>query len=765
MNHADGQLALADQLTQLLASASTQDIALFGAAGMGKGRALREALRQTQLPDASLRLVCSRATQQIPFGVLEPYLEGPEGPGFSVAEAVAQLAGTLAGGVVLPWVLVEEGHFLDPASAYVLSLLSGMNAARILVLSTDLDLDSEINQLLLANDPIQLVATPLDTGQLRARLEELVGTQVSAATVLAFERLTGGVPEIVEAVYAQLAPHEPPGSGVWSVPHPIQLSGHRYFEQMQELVSRLDAATLGVYRQLAAVPDYSGVAAPDSGLGLAELQLLPAGYASVDAGRVVLQAQALAWHLAADPQYAPGETQHAELEALDGQGVQEQASALLAAGNLDAFARLAGKLKDSACGREVLAAADEICGNVAGLQGYLDGLKEFAADARQPEALSTAEGIRGINAEVLRSFARLDLLAAARAASAWSAADAARPRNWHPRVPVLFAGTLALLHTRGPEEAAEFAASLYRHAPAYWVERQGSLALLCQAMAQNAAGNFLDTRTLAGHAMADLRRDDAWGLGPSAAALLQSLSSERLQGIRAGTSTDLDLLPELVFSGKVPNLAMPLWFHLAALAVANQSDAEVQPQDYLWCSQELLQTSDWSWVLGSIIRLVSGQAPVGTRPAAAYASERESGPPIARRRQDAVLGADLEYLFRQGHRLAAYLMARGLRDRTSHDTTPSAEQVDELLLTEILARVRQDLEAAGREPLAGQNELRELLTEREYEIAQLAHTGLNNREIAAALFLSRRTVEGHLYRAFQKLNVTTRAELATVSFA
>ena len=52
------------------------------------------------------------------------------------------------------------------------------------------------------------------------------------------------------------------------------------------------------------------------------------------------------------------------------------------------------------------------------------------------------------------------------------------------------------------------------------------------------------------------------------------------------------------------------------------------------------------------------------------------------------------------------------------------------------------------------------LTRREREVAVLASEGLANREIAARLFLSARTVENHLQRAYEKLGITTRSELA-----
>ncbi|MBG0738319.1 hypothetical protein IV500_02590 [Paeniglutamicibacter antarcticus] len=51
------------------------------------------------------------------------------------------------------------------------------------------------------------------------------------------------------------------------------------------------------------------------------------------------------------------------------------------------------------------------------------------------------------------------------------------------------------------------------------------------------------------------------------------------------------------------------------------------------------------------------------------------------------------------------------------------------------------------------------LTAREREIALLASGGASNRDIAMALEVSIRTVEGHLYQIFSKLNVTTRGDL------
>ena len=61
---------------------------------------------------------------------------------------------------------------------------------------------------------------------------------------------------------------------------------------------------------------------------------------------------------------------------------------------------------------------------------------------------------------------------------------------------------------------------------------------------------------------------------------------------------------------------------------------------------------------------------------------------------------------------------------------------------------------------AGSDELG--LTHRELEVARLVTAGKSNREIAAELFLSAKTVESHLSNVFVKLGVSSRAAVAAV---
>ena len=55
-----------------------------------------------------------------------------------------------------------------------------------------------------------------------------------------------------------------------------------------------------------------------------------------------------------------------------------------------------------------------------------------------------------------------------------------------------------------------------------------------------------------------------------------------------------------------------------------------------------------------------------------------------------------------------------------------------------------------------------LLTPREEEVARLVRAGLSNREMAASMHVSVRTIEGHLYQIYVKLGVNSRSDLLTV---
>ena len=77
----------------------------------------------------------------------------------------------------------------------------------------------------------------------------------------------------------------------------------------------------------------------------------------------------------------------------------------------------------------------------------------------------------------------------------------------------------------------------------------------------------------------------------------------------------------------------------------------------------------------------------------------------------------------------------------------------------LAARIRAELTAAGARPRREWRRGVEALTPSELRVARLAAEGKTNRQIAQGLYVTLKTVEGHLARAYPKLGITGRGEL------
>jgi DNA-binding NarL/FixJ family response regulator len=79
-----------------------------------------------------------------------------------------------------------------------------------------------------------------------------------------------------------------------------------------------------------------------------------------------------------------------------------------------------------------------------------------------------------------------------------------------------------------------------------------------------------------------------------------------------------------------------------------------------------------------------------------------------------------------------------------------------------LRRLGSRVSVEGRRAVGGDGP--RSLTARELDVARLVAEGRPNKQVAAALFLSEKTVEHHLSRVYAKYGVRSRAEL-TAAFA
>ena len=77
-------------------------------------------------------------------------------------------------------------------------------------------------------------------------------------------------------------------------------------------------------------------------------------------------------------------------------------------------------------------------------------------------------------------------------------------------------------------------------------------------------------------------------------------------------------------------------------------------------------------------------------------------------------------------------------------------------------RARAELAAIGVRPRTTEHAGADSLTPSERRVVELAAAGGTNREIAQTLFVTEKTVETHLGRAFRKLDISSRRHLADV---
>ena len=91
--------------------------------------------------------------------------------------------------------------------------------------------------------------------------------------------------------------------------------------------------------------------------------------------------------------------------------------------------------------------------------------------------------------------------------------------------------------------------------------------------------------------------------------------------------------------------------------------------------------------------------------------------------------------------------------------TEALELARGLGATQVAERAHRELKVAGARPRRLQFSGVDALTAAERRVVDLAVRGRTNRDIAESLFVTAKTVENHLGRAYRKLGVSAREEL------
>ncbi len=317
------------------------------------------------------------------------------------------------------------------------------------------------------------------------------------------------------------------------------------------------------------------------------------------------------------------------------------------------------------------------------------------------------------------------------------------------------------------------------------LRRQGRLGLLAQALvSQSWAAVHLARPTLAVSAAEEAAR-----LAPETGQQRWGLAAELALSTIAGERGDLERSEELAARAEAVLLPMGTQPMLALVqfargrgAVAHHLYDEgygylrrvLDPQDVAyhpfvgaWALPDLIEAAVHTGERAAAQRYFDQLASLSAAIGASYLRAGES---YARaiivddeRSFDAAFASDLRnWPCFHGRLLLNYgrWLRRNRRIAESRAPLRAARQSFDALGFDTLAETaRQELRASGETSIRRTPDARDQLTAQELQIAELAATGLSNREIGQKLYLSHRTVESHLYRIFPKLGVSSRSQL------
>jgi DNA-binding CsgD family transcriptional regulator len=178
-----------------------------------------------------------------------------------------------------------------------------------------------------------------------------------------------------------------------------------------------------------------------------------------------------------------------------------------------------------------------------------------------------------------------------------------------------------------------------------------------------------------------------------------------------------------------------------------------------------LLESAWEWLSERTRVISSGWASGIEARVRALLSEGEVAESLYRESIDHLSGTRARLELARTHLLYGEWLRRERRRLDARKHLRTAVEAFTSMGTEAFARrAERELLATGERARKRTVDTLDQLTPRETQIARLAANGHTNREIAAQLFISPSTVEYHLRKAFRKLDVKSRTQLAHRTF-
>jgi DNA-binding CsgD family transcriptional regulator len=215
-------------------------------------------------------------------------------------------------------------------------------------------------------------------------------------------------------------------------------------------------------------------------------------------------------------------------------------------------------------------------------------------------------------------------------------------------------------------------------------------------------------------------------------------------------------------------------YKLAAVAAGEIVSRGVLPWLSMWACCELVEAAtregDREGAQGALDRLL-----VTTRPASSHLArgiEARCRALLATDQEaQGLYEAAIDELNRSGNRTelarahlvhGEWLLGLGRLADAREQLRAAEELFVQIGMGAFAERTRHGLVAAGAKPRGRAGDVHRELTPQEAQIAGLARDGMTNSQIGARLFLSPRTVEWHLHKAFGKLQIDSRDALRDV---